>query len=502
MTRTGITRRSFLAGLAAGSGALSVGGAALAAARPQPADRPSKPAADAGPVDMSRRTKELQELRFGMFVCWSFSTFSGQEWTPGVKSVDFFKATGCDTDQWCRTAREAGMGYILFLTKHHDGFCLWDTKTTDRKVTANALGIDVLARLRASCEKHGLKLALYFSEGEFSWANGGRRVKRATGSFYRDGRDPELKKAQMRELLTQYGPIEFLWLDHAIGDGGLSHPETVKLVKSLQPGCFVGFNNGDQTDADIHLGERGRPTPLQTLRGKGIGRKTNVDKNRYRLGEFTYPILPKHRGGAQWFYSLPKHDNLCTPAEDVYRDYLGAGKYGNIFSLDVGPRPDGRLRDIDVRTLQKVGRYIRGELKFAEPKPEAAPVSRGAGASASGVWDDQKEYAAAAAFDGDPNTRWGAPRDSRSGWLAVDLGKPVRVGRAVVVEGKWDRVRKFQLQCRQGDTWKTVAAGTKLGGRANLTFDPVTAQHFRLNILKAVEVPTIHEFELYEDQRP
>ena len=73
-----------------------------------------------------------------MFICWSFSTFSGKEWTPGVTDVNFFKATGCDTDQWARTAKEAGMGYILFLTKHHDGFCLWDTQTTDRKVTKSA----------------------------------------------------------------------------------------------------------------------------------------------------------------------------------------------------------------------------------------------------------------------------------------------------------------------------------------------------------------------------
>ena len=62
-----------------------------------------------------------------------------------------------------------------------------------------------------------------------------------------------------------------------------------------------------------------------------------------------------------WFYSLPEHDNLCLPAEKIYQDYLGAVKYGNIFSIDVGPDYEGRLRDIDVETLLQVGRYIRGE---------------------------------------------------------------------------------------------------------------------------------------------
>ena len=127
------------------------------------------PPARAEGVDLAKRAAELQGLKWGMFICWSFSTFSGKEWTPGVQDVAFFKASGCDTDQWARTAKEAGMGYILFLAKHHDGFCLWDTKTTDRKVTKAPLGRDVLAELRKSCDRHGIQLALYFSEGDWTW---------------------------------------------------------------------------------------------------------------------------------------------------------------------------------------------------------------------------------------------------------------------------------------------------------------------------------------------
>ncbi len=96
-----------------------------------------------------KRAAEISELKFGMFICWSFSTFYGEEWTPTLdKDASFFRATGCDTDQWCKTAKDAGMSYILFLTKHHDGFCLWDTETTDKKVTNSPLELDVLAKLR------------------------------------------------------------------------------------------------------------------------------------------------------------------------------------------------------------------------------------------------------------------------------------------------------------------------------------------------------------------
>jgi alpha-L-fucosidase len=305
-------------------------------------------------VDMAKRAKELKNLRWGMFICWSFSTFSGKEWTPGIKDVAFFKATQVDTEQWARTAQEAGMGYILFLTKHHDGFCLWDTKTTDRKVTKAPLGRDVLAELRKSCDEHGIRLALYFSEGEWNWPGGVDGKSWKAGS----GKNPPMKTAQLKELLTQYGPIEYIWFDHAVGDGGLSHADTVAFCKSLQPGCFVGFHHGDQEGADIRLGEMGRPGPLEDHAAAGPHMKDAPSKS-YRLAEFTYPILPPHKGGAMWFYSLPKHDGLCHPAEKLYADYLGAVKYGNIFALDVGPDYDGRLRDIDVQTLRKVGEMIR-----------------------------------------------------------------------------------------------------------------------------------------------
>ncbi len=336
-----------------------------------------------GSVDMERRTKELQDLRWGMFICWSFSTFSGKEWTPGVTSVDFFRATEVDTDQWARTAKEAGMGYILFLTKHHDGFCLWDTKTTDRKVTQAPLGRDVLAELRRSCDQHGLRLALYFSEGEWRQP-GGLDDPAAPGPrrSNQGGRNAELKKAQLRELLTQYGPIEYIWFDHAVGDGGLGHAETIAFCKALQSGCFIGFNHGDQEGADIRLGEMGRPGPLDDPAAAGPHMRNALAKT-YRLAEFTYPILPPHKGGAMWFYSLSEHDGLVHPPEKLYRDYLGAVKCGNVFALDVGPDFRGRIRDIDVTTLRRVGEWIRA----GAPHPDLAGSKVPPGALAPGPFE-------------------------------------------------------------------------------------------------------------------
>ena len=155
------------------------------------------------------------------------------------------------------------MGYVLFLAKHHDGFCLWDTATTDKKVTNSPLGVDILAKLRESCDKHGLKLALYFSEGDWNWPNavdGKGGINKRPGY----GENPEVKKAQLKELLTQYGPVEFWWMDGAAGYGGLSHQETVKWMHQFQPNTFVGGNQG-AVGGRMNLPERGRPGPIGVL---------------------------------------------------------------------------------------------------------------------------------------------------------------------------------------------------------------------------------------------
>ncbi|MDR1817824.1 MAG: alpha-L-fucosidase [Puniceicoccales bacterium] len=458
------------------------------------------------PAYIARRAEELKSLRWGMFICWSFSTFSGHEWTYHVKDVSFFRATGVDTDQWARTAKEAGMGYILFLTKHHDGFCLWDTATTDRKVTRAPLGRDVLRELRASCDKYGIKLALYFSEGEFvrdGWpaAKGGHRVH--------SGTNPEVKKAQLRELLTQYGPIEYIWFDHAVGTGGLDHAATAAFCKSLQPGCFIGYNHGDQSGADIRLGEMGRPGPLNDITAAGPYATHGAGKTppRHLLAEFTYPILPGHEGGAMWFYSLPRHDHLVRPVVALYKDYLGAVKYGNIFSLDVGPDYAGKLRAVDVATLRAVGDLIRHHAILP------APASQGKPTTASSIWG--KDNAAGAATDGIFDTRWGAARTATSGWLEVNLGTPKTIRRVVVDESTYPRTQKFRVEYLAdnaaagagqnaagagNENWKPVVTGGRI--RAGY-FDyelpaPVTATRWRLVIESAAGTPSINEFALYE----
>ena len=186
------------------------------------------------------------------------------------------------------------------------------------------------------------------------------------------------EEAQLRELLTQYGPIEYLWFDHVVGDGGLSHAETIAWCKSLQPGCFVGFSHGDQQGADIRLGELGRPGLLADPAGAGPYMK-DVPSRSCRLAEFTYPILRPHQGGAMWFYSLPIPDALSPSRREA------------LLRLP-------RHRTVRQHLLPRRWPGLRGA------------VARGGRADAPrGRRDDSQ-----------PGTRSGGRRHGRAGWFVIE----------------------------------------------------------------------------------
>ena len=442
------------------------------------------------------RAREVADLRWGLYLCWSFCCFSGKQWTPNVKDISLFSATRCDTDQWARTAREAGMGYICFLTKHHDGFCLWDTDTSERKVTRTQLGLDVLASLRKSCKKYGLKLALYFSESEWRWP-GARE-----GQAYYNGINPQVKKAQLAELLTRYGPIEFIWLDNAVGDGGLNHLQTTEWVKRFQPNCFVGFSSG-QPAGEMQIGEDGRPGPMDhhavvcPYMDNNPFDKWDPTYRGYRITEILQPIIAEP--APMWFYD-PSAGDTCRSAEDLHATYLGAVKHGNLFNLGVSPDRQGKLRDIEVRTLQQVGKLIR------DPQTRPFSLSTHKPARTSSVL--RAEYDAAKAVDNDDTSSWTAAPGATNGWLEVDLGREENIG-AVEIRERFSfpcyPIKRFSIEYKNGAEWKIAAQGTTIGISKTIVFPPVAARHIRLNILDAAPINgllVIEEFRLWPPHDP
>lgn len=239
-----------------------------------------------------------------------------------------------DPEEWVKLAKSAGMEYICFTTKHHDGFCMWDTKQTDYNVMNTPYGKDVLLQLRQACDKHGMDLALYYSIPDWHHKNAYNPL--STHQIPpRPDDEPDMKlyreyvKAQVKELLTGYGKIcGFFWdIPPRIYD-----PEINELVRSLQPGIRIndrGFDEGDYSTPEREVPEgyfTGLTEACESVGQKAWGYRSNEDY-------YTGRVLSSNI------------DAILT--------------MGGNYLLNVGPMADGRIPEQAVQIIEQVGAWYR-----------------------------------------------------------------------------------------------------------------------------------------------
>ena len=318
----------------------------------------------------------------------------------------------------------------------------------------------MLAELRKSCDKHGIKLALYYSDDEF------------------EPQPASLKKAQLTELLTQYGAIEFIWFDSAVGNGGMSLSKTYKLVKSLQPDCYPCMSKGK---GDLLKGEM-----------KSAAYKFKL-KDKSKAFEFTYPTI-------DWFYQKPDWDNVCIQPERVAIDYFGAVKLGCVFDLAIAPMTNGKLRPVDIALLKKVKEYIDGKLPM--PQKPIESLTRNAIYNNPKTLDSEK-HPINHAFDGNSKTFWQSANGKRRKleWLEVDFSAVKEVGAFKVAQSGTDRILRGELQYRRdGDKkWHTFKRFERLNEQT-YHIKPFKARYVRLVIRKINQnngPAIVSQFELY-----
>ncbi|MBN1421494.1 MAG: alpha-L-fucosidase [Planctomycetes bacterium] len=516
-----------------------------------------------------------REARFGLFIHWGPVSLKGTEigWSRGgerrgtggtgaipVEVYDNlykeFNPVEFDADEWVAIAKAAGMKYLVFTTKHHDGFSMFDSSFTEYKITNSPFKRDVVAELARACHAAGLRLGFYYSPPD--WHHPDYRTPN-------HARYIEYLHGQLRELCTRYGKVDIIWFD---GLGGKAadwgSERLIPMIRDLQPGVLINNRAGVPADFD---------TPEQR-----VGR-FQID----RPWESCMTIC------RQWAWK--PNDRMKTLKECLDIFVRCAGGDGNLL-LNVGPMPTGEIEPRQVERLKEMGAWIAkygesiygtrggpfrpagwgastrkgnriyvhillwegdalslpaipkkivgsrvltgGEARILQtadgieiriprearqeidtivaldldgPASEIAPVATripslatGKKAAASNTFQNSPAYAPAKAFDDDEGTRWATDAGTSEAFLEVDLGAAATFDRVTIREA-FDRVRVFELQAKEGDAWKTFAKGTRIGDALELRFAPVTAQVVRLLIRKATEGPTIWEFGIHAPKK-
>lgn len=314
--------------------------------------------------------QQMIDRRYGMFIHFGMNTFLDEEWTDGTHAPSVYQPSSVDTDQWARTAKEAGMRYVILTAKHHEGFCLWDSPETSYSVASSPVKTDVIASMAASCRAYGIELGLYYSLWDRHWGNG--VMRRQTMEMDSDLTQEEKEAyadymvAQLTELMSGYGPICELWLDGgwAMPREAWEIPRLYETVRKLQPDCAFGVNwsIGHPDQIDIH-----RVLPEEQQEGYPI-RYVPSD---FRLGDPWLPADPdpklfSHEGELYympfestvcmnkfWFFNT--RDDELKSVEDLQKLYQRATAQDNILILNSPPDRDGKMPEANVQRLKELG---------------------------------------------------------------------------------------------------------------------------------------------------
>jgi alpha-L-fucosidase len=316
---------------------------------------------------------QFQNNKYGLFIHWGlFSMLADGEWVMNnrniriqdyKKLVHAFDPSEFDAAQWVSTAKNAGMNYIVFITRHHDGFSNWDTKFSDYKITNTPYKKDVLRQLADECKKQGMQLGLYYSLLDWSREDYPRETGR-TGQFA--GRTQksdyasylQFMKNQLTELLTNYGDIMSIWFDghwdqtNAEGETNLPsrvnwhYDEIYSLIHQLQPKCLIG-NNHHITPfegEDFQMFERDLPGDNKS----GLSfQKTSTQM----------PVETCETINGAWGYHITDR-NFKTSREIIQLLVGAAGRNANLL-LNVGPMPTGPIQPEFVDSLASAGKWLQ-----------------------------------------------------------------------------------------------------------------------------------------------
>lgn len=321
------------------------------------------------------RTKWFEDARFGMFIHWGLYSVHGQgEWHMSQKSVtaqeyrryfDAFDPKEYRPREWARLAKEAGMQYMILTAKHHDGFCLYDTKLTDYNATNTKAGRDLVREFVDAVREEGLKVGLYFSL--LDWVHPDypkfgdlfhplRNEEQLKGEVIDWDNYLRFMHGQVEELCTNYGKLDLLWFDFSYGEMREERwraSELMKMVRRLQPDVIVdnrleawGGRPGSILSAEPGSSAGDFASPEQHIPDEGI---RNVLGERIPW-EVCTPI------NNAWGYTSFDHDYKSS--DFLVRKLVECVSKGGNMLLNVGPDAYGQIPEQQQDVLWKIGRWM------------------------------------------------------------------------------------------------------------------------------------------------
>ncbi|MDR0961529.1 MAG: alpha-L-fucosidase [Mediterranea sp.] len=329
-----------------------------------------RPVTNIGAVN---RTEWFKDARFGLFVHFGpYAVLGAGEWVMNTRGIsghdymrlqDLFNPQAFDAKEWVRIAKNAGMKYITFTSRHHDGFSNWDTKQSDWNIMNTPYGKDLIKQLADECHKEDIKLILYYStldwmRPDYQWETGrtgkksGRTGKSDWNSYI------NFMKAQLTELLTNYGPIAGIWFDghwdQTDDDNRTTldthadwhYNEIYSLIHRLQPQCLVANNhhlppiNGE----DYQIFERDVPGENQNgYSGQEVSQQM--------------PLETCQTINGSWGFNITD-DNFKPVKELLHLLIRTAGTSANLL-LNVGPMPNGKIQPEATERLASMGDWLK-----------------------------------------------------------------------------------------------------------------------------------------------
>ncbi|MEI7422173.1 MAG: alpha-L-fucosidase [Prolixibacteraceae bacterium] len=290
-----------------------------------------------------QKMEEWKDARFGMFIHWGPVSLKGTEigWSRGreipVDEYDNlykqFNPANFDANAWVSVAKAAGMKYIVLTTKHHDGFCLWNTRQTDYNIMNSPLHRDVVKELAEACKKQGIAFGTYYSTTD--WHHPDFPLTSPGGTITRPKSDLEayttyLKK-QVAELLLNYGPLYVLWFDVPQKFDAVRGQSVIDFARTIQPDIIINNRTGAKGDFD---------TPEQRVGGFQVDRPW----------ESCITIAN------QWAWK--PNDPIKSLEQCLHTLIRTAGGDGNLL-FNVGPMPDGRIEPAQVDKLKEMGQWMQ-----------------------------------------------------------------------------------------------------------------------------------------------